>query len=71
MVNARVWDLTKIWEATITKAIDSKPLLQELVCHIASIEPNGDHFTSNELKTEIGDKWEQPCPAPIDRSHPH
>jgi hypothetical protein len=70
MVYARVWDLTKAWDATITKAIDNRPFLQQLVCHLAAIEPDGDHFTNNELKTEIGEGWEQPCPPPLDRSHP-
>jgi hypothetical protein len=71
MVYARVWDLTKAWDATITKAIHNQPLLHELVCHIAAIEPDGDQFTNNELKTEIGEKWEQPCRAPLEeRTHP-
>jgi hypothetical protein len=66
---ARVWDLTKVWEATITNAIENRPSLRELVCHIASIEPNGDQFTFNEL-IEIGKKWGQPCPASPERPHP-
>jgi hypothetical protein len=70
MVYARVWDLTKAWDATITQAINNRTFLQRLVCHIAAIEPDGDHFTNNELKTEIGEGWEQPCPPPLERSHP-
>jgi hypothetical protein len=74
-VYARVWDLTRAWDATISKAIDQPASLRDLVCHVAGIEPDGDRFTTNELKTEIGEQWSQPCPAPppsppIERSHP-
>ncbi len=70
-VYARVWDLKRNWNTTVANAIANDLSLQKLVCHVAGIEPEGDRFTENEQKTEIGENWAQPCPvSPSDRSHP-
>ena len=62
-VNARVWDLSNVWETTIANAINNNIFLRELVCHVAAIEPDGDHFTENELRILNRSKMDATLPS--------